>query len=482
MRRHVGAGALLLGLGLLVGCADEIPGVSPPADQLYFPHALLTEPGAGHLIAVSSNFDQRYNAGRVHVFDTARLLSLVPADRAEVHFIEGFGDAHLGSLRIDQFAGDILLTAPIQAFEGSASARRLLIPSRGRNLLTMLDYDPTQAMPLSCGGAPEAPSRFDCADVRMVGTGDQDPYSLTGFTTQSGAPMAVVAHLRSRTNTAQLFQQSLAVVDLERFAARVESGAPEELASPVSIQTFNMGGTTGVAFLPPGMLGASVSRDEGTLVTLGANRSTRLLLSGFRLQEVGDRDYRFGAGADRAFDLSGSTDAQASRGLVYDAPRGRLYLSLRFPETADSFNSAIAVVDPTGSDFVLVSLTEVGEELGRPALRVTADGTRLLYVPDIRRHTVWILDVTTDQPVVLHKVDGIGTRTFDGVPVQVRVLSAPSQIAFADDGQGGTFAFVSNFANSTLAVLDVTDPDPRRHAVVARLGRDIDAEGEKEGP
>jgi hypothetical protein len=41
---------------------------------------------------------------------------------------------------------------------------------------------------------------------------------------------------------------------------------------------------------------------------------------------------------------------------------------------------------------------------------------------------------------------------------------------------------VSNFSNSTLAVLDVTDPDPRVHRVVARLGRNLDPEGEMEEP
>lgn len=477
-----GAGALLLGLGLLSACADDIPGVAPPLDQLYFPHALLVDPDAGRLLAVSSNFDQRYNAGRIHAFDVAGLLALIPEDRSQVHFIESYGAAHLGSLRVDQFGGDLVLTDPIQTASAADPVRRVLLPSRGRNLLTLLDYRPDAPMPLSCGVAPEAPSRFDCAEARSVNTGDQDPFSVAAFTARDGTPLASVVHLRSVRNTAEIYRQSLSTVNLQRFAQRAEASDPEALESPVRTQTFNMGGMTGVAFLPPGALGLEQGQGEGTVVTLGAALTTSLLLNGFRMSELGAGEFGVGSIADKVLSLSGAANARASRGMVYDAARGRLYLSLRFQETADSFNSAIAVVDPTGSDFTLVNLEEVGEELGRPSLRVDAAGTRLLYVPDIRRHAVWIVNVTTDQPKVLHKIEGVGTRDFSGTPVQVRLLNAPTQIAFADDGQGNTYAFVSNFGNSTLAVVDVTDPDPRRHAVVARLGRDINAEGDKEGP
>ncbi|MCB9651194.1 MAG: hypothetical protein H6730_32055 [Deltaproteobacteria bacterium] len=455
--------------------------MTPPDGQLYFPHALLVEPGANRLLAVSTNFDQRYNAGRIHAFDVPALIGLIPADRSQVHFVEDFGAAHLGSLRIDQFAGDIVLTEAITGFTGTGAVRRVLVPSRGRNYLTMLDYKPGDAMPLSCGTAPEPPARFDCPEIRSVSTGNQDPFSVTAFTTTAQVPLAVVAHLRSQVDSSSVYRQSITTVNLKGFAERVESGEPDALPNPVNVQDYLLGGATGVQFLPAGYLGLTPGDAEGTVVLLGARRTTNLTMSAFRMRES-DGAYSLDDTADNFVNLGTTAAALATRGMVFDADRARFYVSLRFQETADSYNSGIAVIDPTGDELRLVSVIEVGEELGKPSLRIDPAGNHLLYVPDIRRDTVWIVDVSTDEPTLVHKVNGVGTRSFDGQLVQVPLLASPTQVAFASDGQGNAYAFVTNFSNSTLAVLDITDPDPRHHEVVARLGRDINPEGEKEGP
>src|SRR5688572_26173806 len=172
------------------------------------------------------------------------------------------------------------------------------------------------------------------------------------------------------------------------------------------------------------------------------------------------------------------------RALVVAPDSRRAYVSMRFFAPGDSYNAGIAVIDLTQEQMQVIDVLEFGDELQRPFLReVTVDGqtSRYIYVGDIRRDKLYIIDVTTDSPILVKEIDGRGTRTIEGQTVQARLLDSPSQIAFATRN-GRSLGFVTNFSNSTLAVLDVTDPDPRMHRIVARLGRNIDPEGEMEKP
>lgn len=470
--RTFGVLAAALASSLVTGCADEIPGASPPEDQVYFPTALLAQPE--HLLVVSSNFDQRYNAGRLHAFDMAQVLSRVPAPGAPVAFVETIvdaGEAGVPGLRVDQFGSQLKLTE----FEG---VQRILLPTRGRNRLAMIDYMAGSGAVLDCGVAPEGPTRFDCRD-RYVNTQAQDPFSVVvvpGLAT----PTAFVTHLRSERDDNEIYLQSLTRVDLQGLATY----QPEQEDAAPPVQTFeftDLGGVTGAAYVPPDRLGvpSTVSLFQGNVVVVERNRTPTLTLRAFGVGVSGGAAFL----EERlVFPLGTLTSAIASRGMVFDEASDRLYVSLRFQETGDSFNAAIATVDVSGDDFELLSLTEVGEELGEPVrYQAPGGGPSLLYVPDIRRNVIWVLDVSTDAPTVVHTIEGLGERELEGVVEQVPLLDSPAGISFYDAGDR-QLAFVSNFANSTIAVVDVSDPNPRAHRVVARLGRNIDAEGEVERP
>ena len=164
-----------------------------------------------------------------------------------------------------------------------------------------------------------------------------------------------------------------------------------------------------------------------------------------------------------------------------DAARTRAYVSLRFVDSADSNNAAIAVVDLTGGDVEPLSILEVGEELGRPVLvesSTTGRSRRLLYVPDIRSDSIWVIDASTDVLKVVHQISGRLTRP-GATPERVRLLDAPSTVVFAERGDR-RLGFVSNFSNSTMAILDASDPDPRNHEIVARLGEVLLPDGTNE--
>lgn len=485
-------GRVLLGLALVAaaGCADDIPGIAPPVDQLAYPQALLVTPDAQRLVVLSTNFDQRYNTGRAHVFDLAALVGRFegrePASGDAIVFEESYGDAQVSTLRIDQFAGEASFTS--SAAMGGA---QLVMAGRGRNSVTLFDYDPATGA-LSCGTPPEA-GRFECAEERMIFSGDQDPFAVLPLALEAdGVARIAIGHLEtSRDPVDNVFRRSVSIFDTGRFEAWA-SADPEtrqaENFNPVRPNAFEqVGGITGLAHLPAGQLGTDPA-GLGAVVLLERSRAPTLTLRAFDLVPVSvavgpeETVVTTRGLTDRAtLSLSGAVRALSSRGLWHDTARGRLFLSLRYQEAGDSFNAGLQVVDVRGDEFRLVRALEFGEELGRPVPRRLPDGTQLLYVPDIRLNSIWVVDASTDAPVVVHQIRGVGDRNFDGEIVQVPLLATPGDIAFATVN-GTEYGFVSNFSNSTLAVIDVSDPDPRRHRVVARLGMDIDAEGEREGP
>lgn len=412
------------------------------------------------LIVVSSNFDQRFNAGRVHLYDLPTLAAKVPPAGLPVVFDEDLESALKDSLRIDQFGSDVVRA------RNASGQDWLLIPSRGRNRVTIVDYS---AGDLSCGAPSEEPTRFECGDDRSFSTQAQDPFSLVVTGDQTVSPVAYVGHVRSDFNDDDnVFRQSLTRIALGGFPAT---------APTVAATTFaDFGGMTGIVFVPPGNLGVAANDPQkaGTLVVVERNRAPRLRLRGFTIVKTGTDTVALEP--SHSIDLGDTLQAVASRGLVYDEGRGRLYVALHLQEGGDSSNGAIANVDVTGATFVAGFVTRVGEELGRPVMH--PDAVRgLLYVPDLRNNVFWAMDISTPVPRVRHRIEGVGARTFDdGTTKQVSLLSTPLDMTFYDTG-GRTLGFVANFANSTLAVVDVTSTEPREHRVVARLGRDIDAEG-----
>ncbi len=411
------------------------------------------------LVVVSSNFDQRYNAGRVHLYDLPTLVQKVPPAGLPVFFDEDLESASKASLRIDQFGSDVVRV------RNASGQDWLLIPSRGRNQVTIIDY---LGGSLSCGGLNTETTRFDCGDDRSFSTGGQDPFSVVVTGDQTADPVAYVGHVRADFNdNDNIFRQSLTRIGLSDFP----SAPPTVVASTFA----DFGGVTGIAFIPPGNMGVPANHPElkGTLVVVERNRAPRLRLRAFRVVDDGTS---VTLEPSDFINFGDTLQAVASRGLIYDVARGQLHVALHLQESGDSSNGAIVTVDVSGDTFRPGRVTRVGEELGRPVMH--PDATRaLLYVPDLRNNVLWAMDVSSPVPQVRHRIEGRGSRTFsNGVTKQVALLATPIAMTFYEAG-GRTFGFIANFANSTLAVMDVTAAEPREHRVVARLGRDIDPEG-----
>ena len=159
------------------------------------------------------------------------------------------------------------------------------------------------------------------------------------------------------------------------------------------------------------------------------------------------------------------------------ADKTRAYVTLRFSNTSNQFNSGIAILRKgTDGEFTLASVYEFGSEVGLPTLKETSDGRRLLYAGDVKTNSIWVVDVTADAPRVVGEIRGRINVDESSDISRLNLLSGPSHIAFATRGQR-TLGFVANFSNSTLAVIDVTDTDVSQHRVLGRIGRVLEPDG-----
>lgn len=196
-------------------------------------------------------------------------------------------------------------------------------------------------------------------------------------------------------------------------------------------------------------------------------------------------------------DLTPSTFGFTHRGLAYAPPsetggEGRLWVVVRVQEQIDSDASALVTIahDPTPeqgeSELRVASVLPLGEEIATLAVSPFApSGRRWLYALDLRSDQIFTLDVTDERPVILHRIRGRYEQpgALDGSDDRARLrytLSSPLEVVF-DRRDGRRRMYVTNFENSTVAVIDVTSDDPTRHRLVARLGVDRDTAAQQEG-
>ncbi len=466
------------GLFGLAGCADEVPGNPPPNGQLHFPTGLAVHTATGadpqFLYALNANFDQRFNAGSVLSFSVDRLFALVPTSSADddVVFRADFGDAVVSQVRVFQFGGE-LISVP-----DGGGGTRLFFPSRGRNRLTMLQADARGQ--LDCGNRDEDNRSIepvvalDCTEAHIIRTGFDDPLSLAYA---APADLLVVGHLRPEVVNTNVIGNVAMVPTLDFQQRVIQEREGSTLVNPVVSSSFlDLGGVTGLAYRSQTVT-SSVA--VGEVFVLGQRGGSNISGNAWftRLELLPDGGGHRLAVVDSLL-LTREADVIGSRGLVLNAAGTRAYASVRFEDIATSFNSGLMVINVEGPELRIVSVLELGEELGKP---VFYPGGRLLYVPDIRTDRIWAVDASSDHLTVVAEITGRTDRTVDGKSFLARTLDGPVDIVFLQRG-ARTLGFVSNFANSTLGVIDASAPNPTQHRVVARFGRDLNPDGDAEGP
>lgn len=506
-------------------CAREDLGISPLSsvpEQLYAPFGIARVPALGAapqetdlLIVSSTNMDQRFNAGTVNAYRLSTLAAGTPelqtscAEHPILYDEELLPRAHLTTVRVRSSGGDLV------PFE--LDGRTYLgLPSRFGQSVSLLEVDPSRAEAgqsitafepttddlLGCR-RPDEPrlGATDCSIRYTLVASFDDPMTLISV---PGLGL-LTAHLFDPDQDQRFLTGSplvgyVTVISEDILRDRLGGQTVEPLGLPLGY-VLGLNGARGLA------VGSGPDQEGQVYVSSDRNVAEALLVVRVSSQALADLppppEGQLGSALEPdeprliepdpvdLVDLGPVTQGFATRGLVFaPAEAGlppRLYATVRIFEVEDSDNSALAVLAPTDDGMELLDLIELGTELGRPVLSpFTPDGQRLLYVPDTRSDQIYVVDVTTDQPIVRHRIDGRAVRVIDGDRlVLARTLATPVQMVF-DERDGRRLAFVTNFENSTLAVLDLTDPNPIRHCLVARIGRDLrtddtrEEEGEEE--
>lgn len=478
----IACGALLFG-----ACAEDLPGIIPPGDQLYYPTGLASlqdNSGAPQFLAIcNSNFDQRYNAGSIMTLSYDQLFAMTPAQGPafiETVPVEGF-------VRVQNFCGD-LVAGPVRV-EGSTTEfvdgeHRLFAAIRGRNRLTMVRENRGA---LSCQTIASPVLGTDCSPSYSVRTNFGDPFAVAYAPNEE---VVAVGHLLTQQNesagdlitgiahvTAKIFDQRVAIED--------DGKDPETEDTVATLERFtNISGTNAMAFVP----GAAIGSQYGSFLQGGRrvnlNTRTTAALVGFDISKSTDGkvavDLNF-----NGLNLQDEAAVQEVRGIVLTETATRAYVSVRFEGASQSVNSGLAVVSiaPPHALRVLAA-TEAGDELGAPALieeTINGRAVRVVYVPDTRLDAIWVFDVSTDRPELISKIDGRAERMLaDGRTILAHTLDAPAKIVFVTRN-GRRLGFVSNFSNSTLAVIDATNPLAPNTEVIARFGQALTPDGENEG-
>ena len=443
----------------------------------------LVEVGGTPLLLVgSSNFDLRFNAGRLFAFSAEALAALVPPTEAGVFFRQDFGDAITGSVRVDSFSGEL---STVELAPGGVPGLYALSPSRSINELTVVRIDPDGSLSCRLEGSNRNVG-LDCSDSHRIQLLARDAYSVS-VADFGEKRMIAVGSLGAVNPIPGFFAATVSLMTSTYLEARI-SGALEPISAndDCNVTDIQISAIRGIG----GLIGLTQSSTNAELLSLSYRTAPALSVNRYRIGEIApvgdciegiDENIEVFAGIDLRLD--NALSAFEGRGLIRSSDGRRAYASVRFVDSVDTTNAAIVVLDISDPEAParIISAVEVGEELGRPNLDERPDGGRLLYIGDRRTDQIYVVNVITDQPQVVGRISGQGIRDFGDATRQVRVLDQPAHMAFFQDGER-RLAFVSNFTNSTIGVLDITDPDPRRHRVIARLGRDLDPQGESESP
>ena len=391
---------------------------------------------------------------------------------------------------------------------------------------------------LSCAREGEEPVRnTDCTPSHTTLTEAEDPFDLSVGELRDGRRYVGVGHLFPY-RLGQLTAGQVTLLDEEILAAKARGesvAAPEPcrtsrsgrypdrfgaLVAPSGIPGpeglvppsrsadesfcygFRLDGSSGVgalAHLPGG------PPDRPSFVALTASRGTRFEAAAVELDDVeAEVDVRLGSESSTVtasvpatlidaisvhrVRLDLFTNATRGRGAVLlrdpgdPAGPARVLVSVQFTLPRVGRSSGLGVLRRTEDGFDTQAFLDLGEELGDVSVLPPErpGDPELAFVGDGATDLLYVVDVTRDDPAVATVIDGRGPRTLIGdEELDRRLLDGPAYVAFVRRG-GRTFGFVTNFANSTLSVLELSSPQPSDYCVLARLGRDSDANGESE--
>lgn len=381
-------------------------GVDPPGDRIFYPTGMGVSPGGEFLFVASSNFDIAYNGGTIATIDLARVEAALPAEGDPRPAIDE------SELLVSGSAVEIGTFA--SELVVSEDGTRVFVSVRGDHSVTFADVD--EAGRLTCsanasGGVPSCNGRF------VLGREDNDrglslPNEPAGLALDAVGDRLFVAH--ADDGEVSMFENA--------------SGTPEL----TSVETDFPPGTSGIALRED----ASGAMLEGYVTSRASPVLTRFVV-------VGD----LGVVIDRTTPVDflglGGVD---QRGIAFSADYEQAYLVSRFPESLLLVDTSPDARGLPQDEFVDAIEVDAG-----PAVVAVQPGPEgLVWVSCFRTRKVFVVD-----PILREVVDVILTG------------EGPHTIVF---DPLRPLAYVAQFTESTIAVVDVDPVSPTRHQILLTIG------------
>ncbi len=482
--RALALAAILLSLGCGVGES----GIAPPSDRVFLPSTVVVDPQGDWLYVVNSNSDLRYNAGTVSMVDLRKAaadrgktswghcpaIRFVPSGAFNGNFCchefndrsvldcddRGYVDPR-ATVRIGSFGG----TAVLQCRDGTTCTkedkRRLLVAVRSDPSISFVDVQVNGDTPrLRCSDAPSAStaSGFDRTcdrsyrvdRVRESGQErqlDQEPFALT---MDSKLGVLYVGHNHPLGGIT-----TLDVCDPDHH---------KPAAASVLLGVFDQGfqSVTGVGLLDPGRIDAPLFATGPSLSRPAqASQLKPLWLKGAEMSDAGC--VRPKGGAARGLELvpgmgfySGAfyptgTDIRA---VLRSKDEKRLFVLHRNAGSGDpSALVALEIPQRGKASAQRNAPTEV--------LEMCAGPSSMQWHNTGRGDQIYVLCFEAGQIYV------VDPNAF-AVSAIINLGRGPSVLAFTPHDP--TIAYVAEFVDNDIAVLDLTPGSRTENRIVQRIG------------
>jgi DNA-binding beta-propeller fold protein YncE len=443
-RRRTGGWLLAVGaifVSTVLGCTASSDEVRPPRGQFFFPTGLALDPAQSSLFVVNANSELRYDSGTVNVINLRDVDSYVSGWTSSARTIPP-------GCKQDPTQPETLVCDEAQLIRGEAGVRignfatglsvqdtesgtaRLIVPVRGDPSISWIDWNGTS---LSCDNG--AQSFALCDDAHRLTTIRNDealgllPEEPFRTFVDSGGEYAVVTHLNSGVVT---------LVNSRIGQAPIIADVVGGLFLPDSLS--GTPGGTAVAGRNPGsgvdlLYVASRSENRIQMLTVeGAKTDSPALVQSnfFFLSAAGGNN-------------GGSSD---SRGLAFTADGNRMLVINRSPPTLQIYDTSL---DEAGfPKNQAVAVYDICRDASGLTVGDVGDG-ELALVTCFREGTVFIIDAT-------------GRRQTDAV---VSVGRGPFDIVISPTHEK---AYVTNFLEDTVGVIDLDPESATRFREVLRIG------------
>ena len=421
MKNPAFAASWAAALGLLaVACASDVPGLDPLPNQIRFPIGVRVLPGDKYLLVANSNFDLQFNTATLAIVNTT------------TNAVE---PRH--TVRLNSFTGDFAIRR-----DGS----RAYIASRSEGRLTAVDIDQSAVPMLKCSDTAPAAGQLPRCDGNYVTTVPGNPFGLllqestarapvgacgTDVEDRSGRETLMMTHLNTSSNNTP----STGVISVfESVGGRL----------PLLVRTT-------FGDVSAGLNAISAHPVTGTLwVTSRFDVSISLL----RYAEGGLS--RVGTVIPQ-----GVRQGLDHRGVAFNPDGSRAYVSYRATEQRFGFSAPmLSVFDttcgPEGRERnTLINVIDLCQEPGQPYYFQSPGQPDRLFVPCSLNRLIYVLDPVL---LTLQRVIDVGDGAYF--------------MAFTEGARTGTGlqrAYVTNFREDSISVLDLDPRSPNYLKEIARI-------------